>query len=291
MMVRDWCAAATAACFAISGLLVPANARPVEKVVAIGGTITEIVYRLDRESALVAADSTSTYPEAAQNLPDVGYMRELAAEPILSLDPERVIAAADAGPPVVFDKLRSAGVSVTRVPDEATPDGVMAKVTAVAEALDARERGESLVNRLATRFEALDRMLQASKGQPTALVLIAAGAGNLMVAGRDTSASGILELAGARQAVDDYSGYRPLAAEAVVDAEPQWLVMTETALESLGGRDEIREHPALGSTPAARDGRIVALDGLLLLGFGPRTPKAATRLAERFHANLPEAAE
>lgn len=291
MMVRDWCAAATAACLAISGLLVTANARPAEKVVAIGGTITEIVYRLDRESALVAADSTSTYPEAAQDLPDVGYMRELAAEPILSLDPERVIAAADAGPPVVFDKLRSAGVSVTRVPDEPTPEGVITKVTTVAKALDARDRGEALANRLRTRFDALSRLIQATEERPDALVLIAAGAGNLMVAGRDTSAAGILNLAGARQAVDDYTGYRPLAAEAVIAAGPQWLVMTQTALESLGGRDGIREHPALGSTPAARDGRIVALDGLLLLGFGPRTPKAATRLAERFHSDLPEASE
>ena len=107
---------------ALAGLAAPAAA---ERVVAIGGAITEIVYRLDRAGALVAVDSTSNHPPAATELPDVGYMRRLAAEPLLSLDPDRVIAVADAGPPVVFEQLRQAGVTVTRVPDEPGPAGVV----------------------------------------------------------------------------------------------------------------------------------------------------------------------
>jgi len=42
--------------------------------------------------------------------------------------------------------------------------------------------------------------------------------------------------------------------------------------------EQIRAHPALGLTPAAQDARIVRIDGILLLGFGPRTPAAALAL-------------
>jgi iron complex transport system substrate-binding protein len=44
----------------------------------------------------------------------------------------------------------------------------------------------------------------------------------------------------------------------------------------------IRAHPALGQTPAAEAGAIVRLPGLLMLGFGPRTPEAVRALSRAF---------
>lgn len=266
--------------------MTPVAAAGSGRVIAVGGAVTEIVYRLERADALVAVDSTSTHPPAARELPDVGYMRQLAAEPMLSMRPDHVLAAADAGPPVTLDQLREAGVRVTRVPDEPTPAGVVAKVHAVARALGAEERGRRLAARLESRFAALRERVGAVESRPSALVLIAAGAGNLMAAGRDTTATGILRLAGVENAVDAWSGYRPLSAEAAIEAAPDWIVLTRAALDSLGGRSGLRGHAGLGTTPAGRGDRIVAMDGLLLLGFGPRTPAAARRLAERIHPEL-----
>lgn len=52
----------------------------VERFVTLGGDVTEIVYALHAEESLVARDSTSSWPPAAQKLPDVGYLRQLNAE-------------------------------------------------------------------------------------------------------------------------------------------------------------------------------------------------------------------
>lgn len=60
-----------------------------ERVISLGGDVTEIVYALNAGQQLVAKDSTSTWPAAAQKLPDVGYLRQLNAEGILSLRPDR----------------------------------------------------------------------------------------------------------------------------------------------------------------------------------------------------------
>lgn len=56
---------------------VAALAAPEERVVALGGDVTEIVYALDAQSSLVARDSTSQWPQEATQLPDVGYLRQL----------------------------------------------------------------------------------------------------------------------------------------------------------------------------------------------------------------------
>ena len=88
--------------------------------------MTEAVYALGAESMLVATDTTSLYPEAATRTPKVGYMRQLSAEGVLSLKPNAVIATTEAGPPVVLDQLRSAGIEVNLVKSDYTWDDVRA---------------------------------------------------------------------------------------------------------------------------------------------------------------------
>ena len=55
----------------------------------------------------------------------------------------------------------------------------------------------------------------------------------------------------------------------------------------LGGEAGLLHLPEIAQTPAARNHRIVALDGLLLLGFGPRTGTAIRQLAHHLHPSLP----
>ena len=89
----------------------PARA-PGVRLVTVGGGITEVVYALGAQDLLVGTDSTSLYPPAAQATPKVGYMRQLSAEGLLALRPDALIAGTDAGPPVVLEQLRGAGVTV-----------------------------------------------------------------------------------------------------------------------------------------------------------------------------------
>jgi iron complex transport system substrate-binding protein len=56
------------------------------------------LYALGAQSSLVARDSTSQWPQAATALPDVGYLRQLNAEGILSMRPTLVLASAQAQP-------------------------------------------------------------------------------------------------------------------------------------------------------------------------------------------------
>ncbi|WP_051432047.1 heme/hemin ABC transporter substrate-binding protein [Rhodovibrio salinarum] len=255
-------------------------------VVSVGGAITEIVYALGAADRLVAVDSTSLYPSAARELPDVGYMRQLSAEPILALAPTLVLAAADAGPETALDQLRTAGVEVIRVPDHVTPDGVVEKVRTVAAALDVGERGADLAKRLERQFQQLEQSLQKVTKSPRVLLLLAVGRGTPMAAGSGTAADGIIALAHGRNAIEGVSGYKPLSREAVVAAQPDVFLTTKRTIAQFGGREQLLARPELAATEAGRAERLVVMDGLLLLGFGPRTPEAAARLAEALHGGL-----
>lgn len=87
------------------------------RIVAIGGSITEIVYALGEEGHLVARDSTSRYPAAAVALPDVGYMRQLSPEGVLSVNPSGILALHGSGPKEAVDVLKKSSVPFIDVPE------------------------------------------------------------------------------------------------------------------------------------------------------------------------------
>ena len=82
------------------------------RLVTLFGDLTEIVYALDAEQYLVARDTSSVYPAATEELPNLGFAGALNAEAILAMEPTLVIGTNMAGPPGVLDQLRAAGVEV-----------------------------------------------------------------------------------------------------------------------------------------------------------------------------------
>ncbi|MDF1818737.1 MAG: ABC transporter substrate-binding protein [Immundisolibacteraceae bacterium] len=260
------------------------NAVPA-RIIVIGGAITEIVYALGHQARIVAVDSSSRHPQAANGLPNVGYMRTLGAEPILALNPDLVLLAADAGPPAVIEQLSDAGVNIVVVPEGPSLPGVLKKIDAVAPALGDAARGKVLRAKLAADFKALDELPRLTT-PPRVLFLLSVGTGSLMAAGDGTSADGIIKLAGGSNAITDFNGYKPLSPEAAINAAPDVILVTDRTLEVLGGKQALLDQPWVTASSAVSAPHIVSMDGLLLLGFGPRTATAVRDLAQQL--NLPQ---
>lgn len=252
------------------------GAQTTPRVVSAGGTVTEIVYALGQGHLLVGVDSSSLYPEAATKLPQVGYVRALSAEGLLSLAPTLVLTTVDAGPPAVMTQIRSTGVRVETVPGGATWEAAEARLTFVAEQLGVADRGRALTQEFRRERVRAEALVRARTSAPRVLFIYSRGAGTLMVAGRGTEAHAIVTLAGGTNAVVGYEGYRPLTPEALASARPDVVLLTTRGLEALGGVEGLRAVP--GFQAGAGAARVVALDDLLLLGFGPRLPEAVLTL-------------
>ncbi len=76
------------------------------RIVSVGGSLTEIVYALGAENMLAGRDQTSVYPEAVKKLADVGYMRQLAPEGVLSVNPTGILLLEGSGPQDTLDVLK-----------------------------------------------------------------------------------------------------------------------------------------------------------------------------------------
>lgn len=257
-----------------------------ERVIAVGGAITEIVYALGMQSVLVAVDTTSLHPpDALKRLPNVGYMRVLAAEGVMSLKPTLVIADGDAGPPAVIAQLKGAGVAVVLLRKDPTVQGVVYKIRAVARLLGREAEGEAMAVAYAADMAALAAAIAKAETKPRVLFVLNASRG-ILAAGQETAADHIIALAGGVNAIRGYTGYKPLAAEAVIAGKPDIILGTEHGLQQSGGADALLKRPDIAETPAGRARRIVALNAQLLLGFGPRTPSAVYVLAQKLHPGL-----
>lgn len=252
----------------------------VSRVVSVGGAITEIIYALGEEGRLVGRDSTSTYPEAAKALPDVGYMRQLAPEGIIAANPSAIIAVEGSGPPEALAVLKQANIAFTSVPETFDKAGIPSKIRAVGAFLGVEEKAETL----AKSVEAdLDAAIAESAARPESerkrvLFILSTQGGKVMASGQGTAANGIIELAGAVNAVGTFPGYKALTDEAIIEAKPDVVLMMDRGGEHSAEAKELFALPALSLTPAAKNEALIRMDGLHLLGFGPRTASAVREL-------------
>jgi iron complex transport system substrate-binding protein len=77
--------------------------------------------------------------------------------------------------------------------------------------------------------------------------------------------------------------FTPLTSEALVEAAPDIVLLTDSGLDSVGGIDALLAMPGIAQTPAARDRRVVTVDDGVLYSFGSRTPQAIAELVQKFH--------
>lgn len=262
------------------------SAADTSRIVTLGGSVTEIVYALGAGEQVVGVDASSVYPEAATEKPDVGYFREVPAEGVLSLDPSLVLALEGTGPPAVLDQFRSAGVRTERVSDESSIAGTKQKIRNIAGLLGREAAADSLIRGMEADLEAAQALREDAKTTPRVLFIYARGSGSMSVAGAGSSAEAMIELAGAENAVSGFEGYKPMSAEAVAEAEPDVILMLTRGLESVGGVNGLLEQPGIDLTPAGENRRVVAMDDLLLLGFGPRLGTAVEQLTKKLHPEL-----
>ena len=264
----------------------PVHAQQPPRIVSVGSSITEIIYDLGAEKLLVGVDTTSLYPEAARMLPQVGYMRALSAEGVLSLKPTLIIATTAAGPAGALDQLKATGIEIMILPDKYDYDSVVTKIAAIGKVTGKVAEADAMIARGREAMKSLAGRLATAKSHPRVLFLLSMSGGAPQAAGRDTAAAGIIKLAGGINAVDGYSGYRPLTPESVIASKADYVLVTRQTVQAMGGRQAILDQPSLNRTPAGKAGKIIEFDTLLLLGFGPRTPEAATELAMALHPDL-----
>lgn len=260
------------------------------RIASLGGGITETLYALGAASRIVAIDSTSQFPPVAlKEKRNVGYVRALSTEGVLSTTPSVILTLDSAGPPEVIKALRASGVPLVAVEDALTPESVTARIRVVATAAGLADAGEALAADVTKRFAKVAAIRATIKGPKRVLFIIGAQGARATIGGDATSADAILKLAGAQNAAQSVQGFKPVSDESIIEMQPDVVVIMRRGADATADEQAIGQLKAMrgiAETPAGKSGRFIAMDGVYLLGFGPRAPSAAYDLLRAIYPEL-----
>lgn len=243
------------------------------KIVTLNGGITEIVSALGHEKEIVGTDVTSTYPESLKaTAKNLGHVRSITIEPIMAVSPTLILASDKDINPELMGKIKASGIKTEVFKQEYTVDGTKKLIADVAKAV-----GNTDYQKLNDKIDADLKQVQPIEKKPKVLFIYARG-NMLMVAGKNTPMASLISLAGGENAVNDFEDFKPLTPEAVVKANPDVLFFFATGLQGAGGNEGALKMPGVSQTNAGKNKKIIAMDGGLVSGFGPRLGEAVLGL-------------
>lgn len=269
-----------------------------QRVISVGGANTEILYALGLGECIAAIDTSSTYPQQTDKKPKVGYMRTLSAEPILAIRPTLIVLDEGAGPHEAIMQLNKFDIPMLRLPAIRNFEDLHSAINEIGEKTNRHKQSNQLNQKIIHEITSLNRYLEKNRSDkvdssqttlPRIAFLMNLEPSEALLAGSHTSADSMIQLAGGQNAVTHFTGYKTVTAEALAKLNPDIIITTYRAVESLDiapsilNKDivqSIAALPALKLTSAARQKRIYLFDTQYLLGFGPRSAVAALALAK-----------
>lgn len=252
------------------------------RIIVLNEAIAEIVVSLGMKDSIIGRDATTTLAALA-DITEVSNGHDINAESVLALRPSVVIGDTRTGPSETLEQLRGAGVAVLIAPEVWTLSELPNRVEMIANALGIPRAGTDLINLTEQSIDAALQGVGVYASTPRVAFLYVRGTASVYLLGG--SGSGADELVAATGAIDvgalnGLAAFTPLTAEAIVQADPDVLLVMTKGLDSVGGIDGLLELPGVSSTRAAASSAVIAVDDDLLLSFGPRTGALITRLAE-----------
>ncbi len=243
------------------------------KIVSLNGGITEIIAALGHEKEIVGTDATSTFPESlTTTAKDLGHTRSMTIEPIMALAPNLILASDKDLNPDLLGKIKSSGIKSEIFPQEFTINGTKNLIEQVAKSL-----GNNDYQKLNDKIDQDIKQLQPMTKKPKVLFIYARG-NMLMVAGKNTPMTNMIEISGAENAANSFEDFKPLTPEAVVQSNPDVLLFFTTGLQGAGGMEGVLKMPGISQTNAGKNKKIISMDGGLMSSFGPRVGEAALAL-------------
>ena len=237
------------------------------RIVSLATGVGETLVALGVGDRVVGRDETSQEPASAEV---VTKAHEVSAERVLALDPDLVIVDARTTPPEALDQIRAAGVTLVEVPEAWTLNDMAPRTAAIAEAVGAD--ATSVLAAIPSTTGG-DRATSSTQRPRVAFLYLRGTSAVYLLGGAGSGADAMITAAGGIDvgAEAGLDAFVPLTAEALVQLQPDVLLVMTKGLDSVNGIAGLLSLPGVAQTPAGETGRVIAVDDEILLSFGPRT--------------------
>ncbi|MDO5090882.1 MAG: ABC transporter substrate-binding protein [Cardiobacteriaceae bacterium] len=258
------------------------TAHSAERIVSAAGYASEIVALLGKGEQLAGVDTTSLLPaDLMETKPKIGYRRQLSGEGILSLNPDLILLPPDAAPENAVRQIEGSGITILRLQDPQTLEGIREEIAAIGRAIAAENAAQALIARLEADEAALQQ-LKSQSGTASALVLLNSGNRGVFALGQNSAGAHLLSILGLENAVD-FDGNKPLSLEAFA-ASPADLILLAARDDASSAPviaridDKHPQHESIAHTRAGQNGCAFAVNIVAALGFGANTARDATEI-------------
>jgi len=256
-------------------------AGPPTRIVSLVPSVTESAFALGGEARIVGVSDFCDWPPAARAKPRVGGMVNPSLETLVALKPDLVVGTDEGNREETFVQLQRLGIPVYIVHAHRISEmyDLIARVGALTGRRDAVG---PLVAGIQRR---IDAVRAAVKARPAPRVLYVLWPDPLLVPGRDSHLTEMIELAGGRSITGgEPVSYVRFSIEAAVARAPEVIVLADHSTgASTAGRAAPEKWQALTSVPAIRAGRLYSVDLSVLHRYGPRVPEGLELLARMIH--------
>jgi ABC-type Fe3+-hydroxamate transport system substrate-binding protein len=255
------------------------------RIVSVAPNLTEILYALGLEEAIVGVTAGSDYPPSALDKPKVGTFWQPNIEAIIALRPSLVVTLGFAQQKSLVHRLKRMGCPCLTT-DIWTVGDLFATIDTLGKATASEQQAQKLIDVFRLKTLQLEETLQ---GRQRPRVLWVVQREPLRVAGRDTFINELIELAGGQNAIGPtLHKYPPIGAEQVIASNPQ-VVIEPTMVK---GDPDLQRDQALAywdryaNIPAVANERIHIIDGDIVSRLGPRLSEGIETIAQCLHPNV-----
>ena len=244
------------------------------RIATLSPHLTEWVYALDKQSALVAVSAYSDYPKEALKLPVVADANGVNFRELLINKPNLVLVWEGGNKPQDISRIESSGMTVFRS-SPATLDDIATEIRQLSLLIGAAERGQQIGNAFESQLSTLRNEYQR---QTPIKVFYYMWTNPLMTIGDRAWGNRALNACGATTLYADApNDYPEVRLADVLMRQPQALVTT------LNGTPA--ELSAFWSTHNDYiDAPIISVNADIIHRFSPRILNEIERLCERLHA-------
>lgn len=254
------------------------------RIVTIGGSVTEIVFALGIGKDVIAVDQSSTIPDLATELPQVGYIRAISAEGVLSTNPTIIITTTDIGPPNAVSQLKNSGIDMEIFDSPKNYKGIINLVKEISKLLDLEKKGQEIVQRITKSHDIIHRRKKNNKKNPNiAFFMDARNSGSLNAAGKDTRANYLIELAGGINIFkDSFQRYQKISNENLLIMNPD-IILIATMSKNSTLESDIKNSEVYKELKSVKENKVFSIDLGKNLTFGTHTIDVALELLDVFY--------
>ncbi len=250
-----------------------------ERIVSLGNDITEIIFALNFGGNIIAQSTSSS---VAQQPPIIEDIKHIDPQHIVSMQPTLVLASDQVRPSSALLHIQSQGIHVIKVARGMTLEAIPKKIRTIAKQINQEHSGEKLIR----KFQNDLSKIKTSPINKNVLFIINKGGVIPLIAGKNTTADKLITAIGAKNSMANIELYQPLSPEAIIEGQPDLIVVCHESVKTLGGAKSIWRLPGISMTPAGRNKALVIVDDIGMLNFSLGTPLVMLQIRQKLEQLL-----